>query len=85
MFEYSLFHQLPVWSQLEVLTKKGTLIASRQHKTYTISLYALDNYFVEVWAKGGLRISTSFHENTSPLTILEPYLDNLSVQPFLEV
>ena len=80
MFEYTLFHQLPVWSQVEVLARKGNFLAQRQHKEYTISLYYLDNYFVEVWAKGGLRISTSFKKTTRPVAILEPYLEHISVR-----
>jgi len=83
MFEYTFFHQLPVWTQVEVLARKGNFLASRRHKDYTISLYFLDNYFVEVWAKGGLRISTSFKKTTRPLAILEPYLHQISVQDAL--
>ncbi len=84
MFEYSLFHRLPVWSQVEVLTKKGNLLARRKHKDYTISLYHLDNYFVEVWTKAGLRIATSFRNTTKTITIMEPYLENITVQDLLK-
>jgi hypothetical protein len=82
MFEYSLFHKLPVWTQVEVLAQKGNFIAQRKHKDYTISLYSLDNYFVEVWAKGKLRISTSFRETTKPLIIMDQYLDEISLELF---
>ena len=84
MFEYSLFHRLPVWSQVEVLSRKGNLISQRQHKNYTISLYHLDQYFVEVWSKGGLRISTSFKETTRAISILEPYLENSEIKELLD-
>ena len=79
MFEYTLFHRLPVWSQVEVLTRKGNLISERKHKDYVITLYHLDHYFVEVWAKGTLRISTSFKETTPAVAILEPYLEQLEI------
>ena len=84
MFEYTLFHRLPVWSQVEVLTRKGNLLSQRYHKDYTISLYHLDYYFVEVWSRGGLRISTSFREDAKAIAILEPYLDNPEIQKLLE-
>lgn len=80
MFEYSLFHRLPVWSQVDVLTRKGNLLSQRQHKDYTISLYHLDHYFIEVWARGGLRISTSFREDAKAMAILEPYLNDPQMQ-----
>jgi len=84
MFEYTLFHRLPVWSQVEVLARKGNLISQRNHKDYTISLYHLDHYFVEVWSKGGLRISTSFKENTRAISILEPYLEQVEIKALFE-
>ena len=84
MFEYSMFHRLPVWSQVEVLAREGNLLAQRKLQDYTISLYCLDNYFVEVWTKEGLRISTSFRKSAKPLAILEPYLENLNFQDFLD-
>ena len=60
------------------------LISQRQHKNYTISLYHLDQYFVEVWSKGGLRISTSFKETTRAISILEPYLENSEIKELLD-
>jgi hypothetical protein len=77
MFEYNLFNQLPAWSQINVLNKKGTVVAQRQHKEYTITLYYLNNYFVELWEKQNLEIIGAFHKSVSPLAILEPYTDTI--------
>ena len=84
MFEYSMFHQLPVWTQTEVLARKGSFLAKRNHKGYTISLFALDTYFVEVWSRGALKISTSFRPVTRAATIMEPYLADISIEQLLE-
>ncbi len=77
MFEYKLFNQLPAWSQVDVLNKNGTILAQRHHKDYTITLFHLNNYFVELWQKHGLEIIGTFHESVNPLTILEPYTESI--------
>ncbi len=82
MFEHSLFHQLPIRNQVELLARQGTAIAHRNHKGWSITLYAINNYFVERWEKGGLEIVGTFKDSASPMSILEPYLDNLEVQQF---
>lgn len=79
MLEYSLFNQLPAWSQVEVLKKKGNAVAQRQYKDWTISLFSLDNYFVELWVKPNLEIIGSFHRSVKPMAILEPYVDYLEI------
>ena len=85
MFEYSMFNRLPVESQVDVLTKKGTAVAQRQHKQYTITLYSLDNYFVELWEKEGIEIIGTFHKTVNALTILEPYLDQMDTENLLDL
>jgi hypothetical protein len=79
VLEYSLFNQLPVWSQVEVLKKKGNAVAQRQYKDWTISLYSLDNYFVELWVKPSLEIIGAFHRSVKPMAILEPYMEYLEI------
>ena len=79
MFEYWMFHRLPVWSQVQVLEREGTFLAKRKLLDYTVSLYSLDHYFVEVWSGAGFKISTSFRKTTRPISILEPYLEDLSL------
>lgn len=77
MFEYKLFNQLPTWSQVEVLTKTGTIVAQRNHNGWTITLYSLDNYFVELWIKQDLEVVGSFHRSADPMEILEPYMQHI--------
>jgi hypothetical protein len=80
MLEYKLFNRLPSWSQVDVLTKKGTVVGQRHHNEWAITLYSLNNYFVELWVKQELEIVGSFHSSANPLEILEPYMQDIQLQ-----
>lgn len=82
MIEYPLFNRLPSWSQVEVLNKKGTVVAQRTHKDWEITLYSLNNFFVELWVKPDLEIIGSFHSSVNPLAILEPYTQDIQLEDF---
>jgi len=84
MIEYSLFQGLPAWSQTEVLINKGTIVAQRQHQGWSITLYSLHNFFVERWVKNTIDITGTFHQSANILEILEPYLDNIQIQDFID-
>ena len=75
-----MFQRLPSWSQAEVLTKHGTVLAQRRHQEWAVSLYSLNNRFVELWEKQGLQITTSFRTEATALAIVEPYLEQVDVQ-----
>jgi hypothetical protein len=85
MLEHAMFEKLPAWSQVAVLAEKGTVLAHRRHKEWAITLYSLNNYFVERWVKQEWDIVGSFHKSASPLAILEPYMETIDLQRFLEV
>jgi len=74
-----MFNRLPTWSQVEVLDKQGAVVAQRQHKDWTITLFSLNEYFVELWANQHLEVIGSFHKTVKPLDILEPYIDYLNI------
>ena len=80
MIEYPLFNRLPSWSQVEVLTTKGTVVAHRNHKDWVITLYNLNNFFVELWVKPDLEIIGSFHSSVNAMKILEPYMEDIELQ-----
>ena len=80
MLEFSIFQRLPSWSQAEALAKYGTVLAQRQHKEWSVSLYSLNSRFVELWEKDGLRITTSFRADATALAIAEPYLEHIDLQ-----
>jgi len=79
VIEYSMFNRLPTWSQVEVLVKNGTVIALRQHNDWSITLFSINEYFVELWSNQHLQVVGSFHETAKPLDILEPYLVYMDV------
>jgi hypothetical protein len=80
MIEYKVFQRLPSWSQVEVLTRTGTLLAQRHYLNWTITLYTFQHHFVEVWARENLDIVTSFRPSANTLEILEPYTDQMEVE-----
>ncbi len=84
MLEYAMFERLPAWSQVDTLTKQGTQLAQREHNEWTVSLYSLHNRFVELWAKNGLFVTSTFQPDASPLDIVEPYLEHVNVKHLLK-
>lgn len=84
MLEYNVFKRLPSWSQIEVLSKTGTALAQRQHLDWTITLYAFQHRFIEVWSRADLEIVTSFQPNANNLAIFEPYTDQIEVGDMLD-
>ena len=84
MLEFSMFQRLPSWSQAEVLTKQGALLAQRPHQEWTVSLYYLHNRYVELWERNGLQITASFHSDSVALAVVEPYLAFVHVQHLID-
>lgn len=82
MLEYTLFRKLPFGSQIDELNQKGTLLAVRNHKDWTITLYMVHNHFVERWAKNGLDIIGTFQKAANSISILEPYIDTWDAPKF---
>ncbi|HYC27657.1 MAG TPA: hypothetical protein VEB42_02560 [Chitinophagaceae bacterium] len=65
-------------SQAEVLIDRGVLLTERQYKNFTIFLYQVDNFYVEVYFN--LRFSVMqgmrcFQDDEA----LEPYLDSIDI------
>jgi hypothetical protein len=84
MLAYHLFERLPSWSQIDVLRKSGTQLAHRQHLDWTITLYAFQHQFVEVWRREGLELVTSFRPQVNTLAILEPYTEHLEIGDMMD-
>jgi len=84
MLAYHLFERLPSWSQIDMLRKSGTLLARRQHLDWTITLFAFQQQFVEVWHRDGLELVTSFRPQVNTLAILEPYTEHLEIGHLLD-
>ncbi|MCC9138204.1 hypothetical protein ACFSKU_14170 [Pontibacter silvestris] len=84
MLEYSMFRKLPTWSQAEVVTKRGTLLAERKQEEWSVLLYSFNNFFVELWVKDHLKITTTFQKTASTIAIVEPYMDGIDLDDFME-
>ncbi|MDX5417686.1 MAG: hypothetical protein LPK09_00615 [Hymenobacteraceae bacterium] len=84
MLEFTMFERLPIRSQAETLAKEGTVIAQRQHKGLTVTLYTLYNGFVELWSGNHVQVYSTFKETAKAGDILEPYLDTLEVADFFK-
>ena len=79
-----MFNRLPAGSKVEILATKGIILAKRQHLDYCITLFSLNNYFVELWKKEGMEIIGTFHSTVEAMAILEPYLDTLDLGTLLD-
>ncbi|MFB9864284.1 hypothetical protein [Rufibacter immobilis] len=79
MLEHSLFHKLPPWRQAEIVEQKGMALAQRQFKDWSITLFSFEHRFLEVWAKPGTEVVTSFRPGAAYMDIIEPYMHGLPV------
>lgn len=83
MLEYSMFERLPLRSQLESLAKDGTVLAQRRYNKWTVTLYSLNNSLVERWAGKEVEVISTFKKTTNAVAILEPYIDDIDVEDFM--
>lgn len=72
------FSLLDETQQAEVLIDRGVLLTERQYKNFTIFLYQVDHFYVELYFN--LRFSVmqgmrSFEDDEA----LEPYLDSIDI------
>jgi hypothetical protein len=84
MLEHSMFERLPLRSQAETLAKEGTILAQRQFKSWTVTLYTLNHVFVEVWTGQEAQVISTFRKSANALAVLEPYVEGLDVQRMLD-
>lgn len=84
MIEFSDFKQLPEWSQLDALQKEGIALGQREHKAWTVTLYSMQQHFVELWQKEGFYVITSFRQDAATYAVAEPYLDQVDLRHLLQ-
>ena len=83
MLEYSLFERLPFRSQAEAIAKDGTLLAQRNYNKWTVTLYELNNSFVELWNGEQVQVYSTFKQSANKVAIFEPYIDHVEVNDIL--
>ncbi|MHC2991648.1 hypothetical protein OB13_08635 [Pontibacter sp. HJ8] len=77
MLEYSWFERLPLRSQTETLARDGIVLAQRRVNNWTVTLYDLNNTYVEVWAGQEAQVISTFRKAVSAMAVLEPYMENM--------
>ena len=76
------FSELEQIAQQEIVLDEGIYLSSRMHLDYTVLLFQLDNFYVELFYpkdKDKCVIIKGF-ENTDEL---EPYLKRINISPLL--
>jgi hypothetical protein len=77
MLEYSWFERMPLRSQTETLARDGIVLAQRQVNNWTVTLYHLNNAYVEVWAGQEAQVISTFRKTASAMAVLKPYMDEM--------
>ncbi|WP_276496356.1 hypothetical protein [Pontibacter litorisediminis] len=78
-----MFERLPLRNQAETLAKDGIILAQRHFNNWTVTLYTLNNTFVEVWAGGDAQVISTFRKSANALAVLEPYVEAIDVREVL--
>lgn len=79
-----MFERLPFRSQEEALAKGGTMLAQRKYHGWTVTLYALNNSFIELWSGETVQVYSTFKKSANAVAILEPYADGFDVRDVLD-
>lgn len=78
-----MFERLPLRSQAETLAKEGTILAQRRFNHWTVTLYTLNNTFVELWTGEEAQVISTFKKSANAMAVLEPYLGEVDVREVL--
>ncbi|MGZ3837866.1 MAG: hypothetical protein ACXVMS_07415 [Flavisolibacter sp.] len=72
------FNLLDEIKQAEALLHHGTLVAERVYKSFTIFLYQVNRFYVEVYFHNAFSMIQGFRGFEST-TVLDPYLENIDI------
>ncbi|MFD2247798.1 hypothetical protein [Pontibacter ruber] len=78
-----MFERLPLRSQTDALARDGIILARRRYNNWTVTLYTLNNAFVELWTGKEIEVVSTFKKSANAVAILEPYVADMDVQDFL--
>ncbi len=62
--------------------EKGILIAERKNRFYTIYLYQVNSFYIEVYRHSHFNVITKVKRFTNT-SLLQPYLQNISIDSLL--
>lgn len=80
-----MFERLPFRSQAEIIARDGTVLAQRKYNKWTVTLYAVNNSFIELWAGDEVQVFSIFKSTANAVAVLEPYIDAIDVRDALEL
>ncbi|MBJ6118366.1 hypothetical protein JAO76_09195 [Pontibacter sp. BT310] len=83
MLEYSMFERLPFRKQAEIIAQNGTVVAQRNYNQWLVTLYKVNNSFVELWSGDNIQVYGAFRQQANTVAIFEPYLDKIDVQEIM--
>lgn len=72
------FQQLKLAQKYKLVQSKGQFLASRFYESYHVHLYAIQNYYVEVWCRIGISQICWIEVVHNPETI-QSYVDGINV------
>jgi len=72
------FQQLKLAQKYKLVKNEGQFLASRFYESYHVHLYAIQNYYVEVWCRIGISQICWIEVVHNPDTI-QSYVDGINV------
>ncbi len=84
MLEYSMFERLPLHYQTETLSKKGLILGQRTYNGWAVTLYTLNDAFVELWSGNGMAVTSTFKKSADALAVLAPYVDAVDIAAWMQ-
>ena len=76
------FCRLPTIKQLNILYKEGIYIGKRKRNQFSIVLYQIDSFYVEVCYRKYRMVVSSIRISQST-TLLNPYLEQIYIEGIL--
>ncbi|TGE27927.1 hypothetical protein [Hymenobacter metallicola] len=70
------FKRLPMGQQADLLCRRGHLLSDRRQDSFELQLYALGDFYAEVWRSKGEEHILFIHLFQHPRG-LTPYLENI--------
>jgi hypothetical protein len=80
--ERSSFQKLNKAEKYRILKERGKFLASRMHGGFTVGLFGLDGFYVEVWKRIGLDY-IDYIEVVMELSRLDLYTQDINLPDFL--
>ncbi len=76
------FQLLPYHEKIDTLYEQGVYLGKRKMDDLTVLLYQLDGYYIEIFYKKHRCYVTKVNVFSST-SLLDPYLDQIAVEPFV--